>query len=112
MADLERVLQALNDSEINAGVQTFFDAGMRVWIGDEMNGIRAETVINRTAAARLKWPEGLSAASWLHETALRLMMRLASFASCKCGRGPSDSKHCDPFPRGLPVRQRRWQPKL
>ena len=37
-----------------------------------MNGIRAETVINRTAAARLKWPEGLSAASWLHETALRL----------------------------------------
>jgi hypothetical protein len=39
MPDLERVLQ-LHDSEINAGVQTFFDAGMRVWIGDEMNGIR------------------------------------------------------------------------
>jgi hypothetical protein len=37
---LERVLQQLHDSEINAGVQTFFDAGMRVWIGDEMNGIR------------------------------------------------------------------------
>jgi hypothetical protein len=40
MADLESVLQQLHDSEINAGVQTFFDAGMRVWIGDEMNGIR------------------------------------------------------------------------
>jgi hypothetical protein len=72
MLALEQILQQLHDSEINAGVQTFFDAGMRVWIGDEMNGIQAETVINRTRAARLKWPEGLSAASWLHETASRL----------------------------------------
>jgi hypothetical protein len=72
MEDLEHVLQQLHDSEINAGVQTFYDAGMRVWIGDEMNGIQAETTINRTAAARLKWPEGPSAASRLHETALRL----------------------------------------
>jgi hypothetical protein len=69
---LESVLQQLHDSEINAGVQTFYDAGMRVWIGDEVNGIQAETTINRTAAARLKWPEGFTAASWLHETALRL----------------------------------------
>jgi hypothetical protein len=45
---------------------------MRVWIGDELNGIRDETTINRTAAARLKWPEGFTAASWLHEAALRL----------------------------------------
>jgi len=33
-------------------VQTFYDAGMRVWIGDEANGIQAETTINRTAAAQ------------------------------------------------------------
>jgi hypothetical protein len=72
MPDLERVLQQLHNSEINAGVQTFFDAGMRVWIGDETNGIRAQTVINRTTAARLKWPEGLSAALWQHETALHM----------------------------------------
>jgi len=72
MADLEHILQQLHDSEINSGVQTFFGAGMRIWIGDEMNGIQAETTINRTRAARLKWPEGLAAASWLHETALRL----------------------------------------
>jgi hypothetical protein len=72
MADLEHILRRLHDSEINAGVQTFYDAGMRVWMGDEMNGIQAETTINRTHAARLKWPEGLSAASWLHEAALRL----------------------------------------
>jgi hypothetical protein len=72
MADVERILQQLHDSEINAGMQTFYDAGMRLWIGDEANGIQAETTINRTAADRLKWPEGLTAASWLHETALRL----------------------------------------
>jgi hypothetical protein len=30
MADLEHILQQLHDSEINAGVQTFYDAGMRV----------------------------------------------------------------------------------
>ena len=50
MADLEHILQKLHDSEINAGVQTFFDAGMRIWIGDEANGIQAETTINRTHA--------------------------------------------------------------
>jgi hypothetical protein len=72
MADLERVLQALHDSEINAGVQTFFDAGMRVWIGDEVNGIQAETVFTRMGSTERTWPEGLTAASWLYETALRL----------------------------------------
>lgn len=72
LADLERVLQTLHDSEINAGVQTFFDAGMRVWIGDEVNGIQAETVFTRMGSTERRWPEGLTAASWLYETALRL----------------------------------------
>ena len=72
MPDLEHILMELHDSEINAGVQTFCDTGMRVWIGNEANGIQAETAINRRAAARLKWPEGLTAASWLHETAMQL----------------------------------------
>jgi hypothetical protein len=72
IADLEHILRLLHDSGINAGVQTFYDAGMRVWIGDEINGIRVEAAINRTPAARLKWPEGLTAANWLHETALHL----------------------------------------
>jgi hypothetical protein len=60
MATLEQVLQQLQDSEINAGVQTFYDTGMRVWIGDEANGIRTETTIDRTASfvAPRKWPEG------------------------------------------------------
>ena len=74
VANLEQVLQQLHDSEINAGVQTFYDAGMRVWIGDESNGIQSETTINRTGnfADPRKWPEGVTAASWLHEVALRL----------------------------------------
>ena len=72
MADLERILQQLHDSEINAGVQTLYDTGMRIWIGDELNGIQAETTSNRTRAARLKWSEGFTAADWIHETALRL----------------------------------------
>jgi hypothetical protein len=53
---------------------TFYDAGMRVWIGDESNGIQSETTINRTSnfADPREWPEGVTAASWLHEVALRL----------------------------------------
>jgi hypothetical protein len=71
---LERILQQLHDSEINAGVQTFYDTGMRIWIGDEVNGVQVETTIDRTGGfvAPRVWPEGDSAASWLHETALRL----------------------------------------
>ncbi len=53
-------------------MQTFYDAGMKVWIGDTMNGFQAETTINRTRAAQLKWPEGFTGADWLHEVALRL----------------------------------------
>ena len=74
MADLERVLKQLHDSEINAGVQTFYDTGMRTWIGDEAYGTQSETTIDRTGsfAAPRKWPDGVTAASWLHEVALRL----------------------------------------
>jgi hypothetical protein len=74
MTDLEGVLHQLHDSEINAGVQTFYDTGMKIWIGDQANGIRAETTINRAGsfADPRKWPKGVTAASWLHEVALRL----------------------------------------
>jgi hypothetical protein len=74
MADLEHMLQQHHGSEINAGVQTFYDAGMRVWIGDEYNGIQAEAVFKRmgSLAGPRTWPERVTAASWLHQTALRL----------------------------------------
>jgi hypothetical protein len=62
-------MQQLHDSEINAGVETFYNAGMRVWLGDRFNGIKAEISIDRTDH---QWPAGVSAASWLHSVALRL----------------------------------------
>ena len=69
MANLERVMQQLHDSEINAGVETFYAAGMRVWLGDTINGIQAETSIKPTGQ---QWHAGVTAASWLHAEALRL----------------------------------------
>jgi hypothetical protein len=48
---LDDAIATLYAREINCGCETFWDGGMRVWIGDEINGIRAETAINRTRAA-------------------------------------------------------------
>lgn len=36
------ILQTLYSNEINCGMQSFWDGGWTVWIGDEMNGRRAE----------------------------------------------------------------------
>lgn len=38
--DLCRILAALYASEINVGLQSFWDAGYRVWLGDQSNGRR------------------------------------------------------------------------
>ena len=35
---LESVLAALYGSEINCGLESFWDGGFRVWIGDHLNG--------------------------------------------------------------------------
>ncbi|MEA2908165.1 MAG: hypothetical protein QOJ15_246 [Bradyrhizobium sp.] len=48
-------MQQLHDSEINAGVETFYDAGMRVWLGDTINGIQAETSIKPTGPTMARW---------------------------------------------------------
>ncbi len=63
---LERVLRDLHESQIIAGVQTLFDGGVRVWLGDAVNATIAETTIERTGR---KWAE-VDAARWLHDTAL------------------------------------------
>lgn len=44
---LETVLGALYSQEINCGLSSFWDGGWRVWIGDEMNGHRAEADFGR-----------------------------------------------------------------
>ena len=38
---LEQVQKALHDSDINSGSQTFAWCGMRVWLGDPLNGFKA-----------------------------------------------------------------------
>ncbi len=44
---LETVLNALYREEINCGLGSFWDGGWDVWIGDEMNGFRAEATFER-----------------------------------------------------------------
>lgn len=39
---LDTVLALLYAHEINCGLSSFWDGGWSVWIGDEMNGYRAE----------------------------------------------------------------------
>ena len=38
---LESVIKELHDCEINAGVQTYYPDGLRVWLGDQFNGLVA-----------------------------------------------------------------------
>ena len=59
--DLNLVMRCLYASEINCGVQSFWDGEWQAWIGDEMNGIKMEDF-----AIPL---DGL--AEWLHDSALK-----------------------------------------
>jgi hypothetical protein len=38
---LESIIKELHDCEINAGVQTYYPDGLRVWLGDQFNGLVA-----------------------------------------------------------------------
>lgn len=62
--DLFQVIDGLYDSEINCGLQTFWDGGITAWLGDEMNGRQSEQTFCRENMA--------DAAAWLHLEALRL----------------------------------------
>lgn len=42
MAELGEVLRQLHSSEINAGIQSFYDSQWTAWLGDELNGRKAE----------------------------------------------------------------------
>jgi len=80
--ELLKTLSELYESEINAGVSSFWDNSFTVWIRDELNGRKAEhTFHDRDRAIRppdtyRTWP-GLwtAAAEWLHEEAIRLYPR-------------------------------------
>lgn len=45
MSDLANELQKIYDSEINVGIKWFWDAGIDVRLGDEMNGYLAEETV-------------------------------------------------------------------
>jgi len=66
---LQRVLCDLLDSEINAGLQTFAFDIVRVWLGDELNGLEAEAELTPRSPG---WGDDAAIAHWLHETAIRL----------------------------------------
>jgi hypothetical protein len=75
-ADLLKTLGELYESEINAGVSSFWDDGVCVWLGDDLNGRFVERKFyrrdKREPGAFRTWP-GLwkAAAEWLHEEAIQ-----------------------------------------
>jgi hypothetical protein len=90
---LERVLQDLHDSEINAGIQTTFDRGMRVWIGDLCHGFLAAKTLDRNRSpAPPHWPAANDAAWWLHRTALFL------YPDSKYAREHANKRGVNPMP--------------
>lgn len=60
-ADLMTVVTGLYAHEINVGLQTFYDGGVDVWLGDPMNGRRIEESFDRDAMGEI--------VGWLQRTA-------------------------------------------
>jgi hypothetical protein len=58
------VITRLYDSEINAGLQADWDAGITAWIGDDFNGRRVQATFTRDEFDRI--------AEWLDFEARRL----------------------------------------
>ena len=62
--DLDEAIAELYARKINCGHQTLWDGGMTIWLGDDINGRKAETTLP---------PQSLrSAGDWLIEAARRL----------------------------------------
>jgi hypothetical protein len=51
MSDLEEILNALYESEINASISWLWDGGIDVALGDELNGYDAEGQVSTFAEA-------------------------------------------------------------
>lgn len=50
---LEEAIFRLYESEINCGLESFWDAGVTAWIGDEMNGRKAQQLFNSEDIAKI-----------------------------------------------------------
>jgi hypothetical protein len=57
------ILKKLYDSEINWKILTFWDGGVDVWLGDGLNGFKAQTCFEASEM------DGIP--QWLHEQALK-----------------------------------------
>lgn len=69
---LHEMLERLYDAEINCGLQSFWDAGYSVWIGDNSNGIKREASfsVGKGRGDYRTWIDLWQAVSvWLHENA-------------------------------------------
>lgn len=64
LMDLATTIAALYASEINCGLQTMWDAGITVWIGDAING--------RASQAEFAADQMDQVADWLGREARRL----------------------------------------
>ncbi len=66
------VMSDLYADEINCGCESFWDSGFRLWLGDELNGFRAEMTFYPDAK---DVPNGClplsQAGNWLHREACR-----------------------------------------
>jgi hypothetical protein len=51
---MSKILQDLYDSEINFSIDTFWDAGFEVKLGDVTNGFKAETTVY-TITEAVEW---------------------------------------------------------
>ena len=51
MSDLEEILSALYESEINASISWLWDGGIDVMLGDELSGYKAEGKVSTFAEA-------------------------------------------------------------
>jgi hypothetical protein len=85
---LEHILRELSDSCIMAGAEVLAEGALRLWIGDQARGVRAQTVIGSpNVYGATNWSKSPAALRWLHETAVRLYPE-SPYASAHSGDRP------------------------
>ena len=69
----EGILRDLRRSSITAGAQVIGEGVVRIWIGDQVNGVKASTIIAPDTPYRgTNWLGAPGGIRWLHEAAVRL----------------------------------------